>query len=72
MNHVNSRARILINARLWQAGGMETHLLQLCRLLLRKRAEVTLVSRYANDAAPIVSLGVCAAGVSDQRGISNS
>ena len=48
--------RILINARLWQAGGMETHLLHLCRLLVGQGVEVTLVSRYASNAAPIVQL----------------
>lgn len=48
--------RILINARLNCAGGVETHLLNLCRLLVAHGAEVTLVSRCVNPETPLVRL----------------
>jgi glycosyltransferase involved in cell wall biosynthesis len=46
--------RILIYSRLYGAGGAETHLLYLCRLLVERGAEVTLVSRVANPDTPLV------------------
>src|SRR5215471_18796066 len=48
------RRKVLITARLYGAGGVETHLLNLCRLLVEHGAEVTLVTRYANPTAPLV------------------
>lgn len=48
--------RILINARLYGAGGRETHLLNLCKLLVKNGAEVTLVSRFARSEAELVRL----------------
>lgn len=48
--------RVLITARLYGAGGVETHLLNLCRLLVRNGAEITVVSRYAMGNVPLVRL----------------
>lgn len=48
--------RILITARLYGAGGVETHLLNLCRLLVQQGAEVTLVSRVAQPTTPLVQV----------------
>lgn len=48
--------RILITSRLHAAGGVETHLLGLCRLLVQRGAEVTVVSRYAKKSVPLVQL----------------
>ena len=49
-----ARKRVLINARLYGAGGSETHLLNLCRLLVQHGAEVTVVSRFARPETPLV------------------
>ncbi|HEV8524345.1 MAG TPA: glycosyltransferase family 4 protein [Terriglobales bacterium] len=46
----------MINARLYGAGGSETHLLNLCRLLAQHGAEVTVVSRFARPETPLVEL----------------
>lgn len=48
--------RILINAPLYGAGGVETHLLNLCRLLAERGAEITLAARIANPETPLVKL----------------
>jgi len=48
------RKRILVTARLYGAGGIETHLLNLSRLLVERGAEVTLVTRFANPQTPLV------------------
>ena len=47
---------ILITARLYGAGGIETHLLNLCRLLVDSGAEVTFVTRVARPETPLVQL----------------
>jgi len=46
--------RILISARLYAAAGIETHLLNLCRLLVREGANVTLACRIAHRDVPLV------------------
>ena len=46
--------RILINAQLYGAGGVETHLLNLSRLLVERGAEVTVASRIANPQTPLI------------------
>ncbi len=48
------RNRILINAPLYGAGGVETHLLNLCRLLVERGAEVTVATRIANPETPLI------------------
>ncbi len=48
--------RILITSRLAGAGGVETHLLNLCRILVENGAEVTLVTRFANPETPLLQL----------------
>src|SRR6267378_7444582 len=48
--------RILITAWLQGAGGVETHLLNLCRLLVENGAEVTFVSRVVRRDTPLVQL----------------
>ena len=48
--------RILITARLYGAGGIETHLLNLSRLLVDRGAEVSVVTRFANPETPLVKL----------------
>jgi glycosyltransferase involved in cell wall biosynthesis len=48
--------RVLITARLNGAGGVETHLLNLCRLLIQHGADVTLVSRCVNPETPLMRL----------------
>jgi glycosyltransferase involved in cell wall biosynthesis len=48
--------RVLINNRFVAAGGVESHLLNLCRMLVSRGAEVTVVSRVATSAAPLVRL----------------
>jgi glycosyltransferase involved in cell wall biosynthesis len=48
------RKRILITARLYGAGGIETHLLNLSRMLVGRGAEITLVTRFANPETPLV------------------
>ncbi len=50
----NGRNRILINAALYGAGGVETHLLNLCRLLVERGAEVTVAARIANRETPLI------------------
>ena len=50
------RKRILITARFYGAGGIETHLLNLSRLLVERGAEVTIVTRFASPATPLVKL----------------
>jgi glycosyltransferase involved in cell wall biosynthesis len=50
------RRHILITARLYGAGGIETHLLNLCRLLVDNGAEVTFVTRLARPETPLVQL----------------
>jgi glycosyltransferase involved in cell wall biosynthesis len=45
---------ILITARLYGAAGVETHLLNLCSLLVREGASVTLASRFADPGTPLV------------------
>jgi hypothetical protein len=40
-----SNKRILINSRPNGAGGVESHLLNLCKLLVEHGAEVTFISR---------------------------
>ena len=46
--------RILMTARLCGAGGVETHLLNLSRLLVEHGAEVTLVTRFGNPETPLM------------------
>ncbi|MFI5089787.1 MAG: glycosyltransferase family 4 protein [Terriglobales bacterium] len=46
----------MINAPLYGAGGVETHLLNLCRLLVERGAEVTVAARIANPETPLVRL----------------
>jgi len=46
--------RILINAQLYGAGGVETHLLNLSRLLVERGAEVTVAARIANPETPLI------------------
>lgn len=48
--------RILLNSRLYGAGGIETHLLHLCQLLVQQGAEVTLVSRFAHGQTPLLQI----------------
>jgi len=48
--------RILITARLYGAGGIETHLLNLSRLLVGRGAEVTVVARLADPRTPLVQV----------------
>ena len=50
------KRRVLINAQLYGAGGIETHLLNLCRLLAARGAEVTVAARIANPDTPLVRL----------------
>jgi glycosyltransferase involved in cell wall biosynthesis len=50
------KPRILISARLYGPAGIETHLLNLCRLLVREGAEVTLACRIARKDVPLVQL----------------
>jgi len=52
----SARKRILIAARLYGAGGIETHLLNLSRLLVGRGAEVTLVARLADPRTPLVQV----------------
>ena len=47
---------VLINAQLYGAGGVETHLLNLARLLVERGAEVTVAARIANPETPLVRL----------------
>lgn len=49
-----NRRRVLVTARLYGAGGIETHLLNLCRLLVQNGAQVTLATRYASKTVPLV------------------
>jgi len=53
---MSTRRRVLITARLYGAGGVETHLVNLCRVLVEHGAEVTLVTRVARPEAPLVQL----------------
>ncbi|MFZ3212466.1 MAG: glycosyltransferase family 4 protein [Terriglobales bacterium] len=46
--------RVLITAQLYGAGGVETHLLHLCRLLAERGAEVTVAARIANPETPLI------------------
>jgi len=46
--------RILVTAQLYGAGGVETHLLNLCRLLVERGAEVTVAARIANPETPLI------------------
>jgi glycosyltransferase involved in cell wall biosynthesis len=55
MTHVVNK-RILINVMLFGPGGGATHLLHLCSALVKRGAEVTLVSRHAHRATPVVKL----------------
>ena len=55
MEAMNAK-RILITARLYGAGGIETHLLNLSRLLVERGAEVTLVTRFANPQTPLLQM----------------
>ena len=48
------RKRILVTALLYGAGGIETHLLNLSRMLVERGAEITLVTRFANPETPLV------------------
>jgi len=48
--------RILINAPFYGAGGVESHLLNLCRLLVERGAEVTVAARIANPETPLLRL----------------
>jgi glycosyltransferase involved in cell wall biosynthesis len=45
---------LLISAELFGAGGTETHLLNLCRLLRSADARITLATRYANNTTPLL------------------
>src|SRR5947209_7503292 len=56
MGHTKLSKRVLITSRLNGAGGVETHLLNLCRLLVSNGAEVTLVSRCVNPTTPLVQM----------------
>src|SRR5881396_1267614 len=46
--------KILVSAELHGVGGTETHLLNLCRVLRRSGAQVTLVTRIARAEVPLV------------------
>ena len=48
--------RILMTARMYGAGGIETHFLNLSRLLVERGAEVTLVVRLADPQTPLVQM----------------
>jgi glycosyltransferase involved in cell wall biosynthesis len=48
--------RILISARLYAPAGIETHLLNLCRLLVSEGADVTLACRIAHANVPLFQL----------------
>lgn len=45
---------VLITSRLYGAGGVETHLLTLCKLLVKHGAQITVVSRFARPQTPLV------------------
>ena len=49
-----TKKRVIIAAHLHGPGGVETHLLQLSRLLVQHGAEVTVVARTARSAIPLV------------------
>ena len=46
-NKRQTRAKVLISAALYSAGGVETHVQQLCSVLVAHGAEVTVVTRSA-------------------------
>ncbi len=48
------KPRILISAHLYGPAGIETHLLNLCRLLIEHGADVTLATRIARPLTPLV------------------
>ncbi len=48
------KKRVLINVMLFGAGGGATHLLHLCRTLVKQGAEITLVCRYAHPSTPLL------------------
>src|SRR5438105_2306726 len=48
--------RVLITSRLYGAGGVETHLLNLCRVLVDHGAEVTLATRFARPDTPLLQV----------------
>jgi glycosyltransferase involved in cell wall biosynthesis len=53
---VGAKQRIIISTRLNGAGGVETHLFKLSRVLAGRGAEVTIASRVVNPSTPLVDV----------------